>query len=82
MKKKPGAGELMPLLYTIEVHFNYKGERMRWLIENQTGEEVMNVRLTILQSGFNYQKTPTHSEIIFPKNLLEIWIDIQKHWAD
>lgn len=80
--KRPKKGEIIPPLWSIEVHFMHEGKEKKWLIENQSGEEVMNFRLAILQSGFNFQVTAIHSEIIFPQDLVRIWLDLQKGWQE
>lgn len=80
--RKPVAGEKIPILYTMELHFNHEGKLKKWTVANQSGQEVMNFRLTVFDSGFNLQITPTHSEIIFPRDLVRIYIDMQKGWHE
>lgn len=71
------------LLFSIEIHFLYEGTFSKWFVYNQAYDETFQFRETVLTHGFFLQKSPGRGEIIFPRDLIKILIDIQpKGWKE
>lgn len=69
-------------LFSIEVLFDVKGEIKRYVLPNQTGDEIMKFRETVLLTGLYFPIDPGHGRLIFPEDLKEIdfWRQ-KKYWS-
>lgn len=65
-------------LFSIEVHFLYEGSFAKWFVYNQSYNETLQFRETVMTHGFFFQKSAVRGEIIFPWDLVKVMIDIQK----
>lgn len=66
------------LLFVIEIHFMYEGTLAKWHVYNQSYNETFEFRTTVLTHGFFLQKSGDRGELIFPWDLVKVYIDMQR----